>query len=92
MQEQFTSSASSESCGDSSNSWDESTTLCSICNRREPDPIALRCVGKSTESLDWVCCDKCEDWVYCYCAYVDHEIVIATSFACYKCTILLTTK
>ena len=69
-----TTSISSPSSGDASSSSDESTTLCAICNQREPDPVALRRVGKKIES-QWVCCDVCSDWVHCYSADVDYETV-----------------
>ena len=80
-----TTSISSPSSGDPSSSSDEPTTLCVICNHREPDPVALRRVGKKIES-QWVCCDVCSDWVNCYCADVDYETVSAGSFTCDKCS------
>ena len=80
-----TTSVSSPSSGDASSSSDESTTLCAICDKREPDPVALRRVGKKIES-QWVCCDVCSDWVHCYCADVDYETVSAGSFTCDKCS------
>ena len=76
---------SSRSSGDASSSSDESTTLCAICDQREPDPVAFRRVGKKNKSL-WVCCDVCSDWVHCYCADVDYETVSAGSFTCDKCS------
>ena len=66
LKERSTPSISSPSFGDASSSSDESTTLCAICNQREPDPVALRRVGKKIES-QWVCCDKCSDWVHLLC-------------------------
>ena len=83
--ERSTPSVSSPSSGDASSSSDEWTTLCAICNQREPDPATLRRVGKKIES-QWVCCDKCSDWVHCYCADVDYETVSAGSFTCDKCS------
>ena len=80
-----TPSLSSPSSDDHSSSSDESTTLCAICNQREPDPVALRRVGKKIES-QWVCCDVCLDWIHCYCADVDYETVSAGSFTCDKCS------
>ena len=80
-----TPSLSSPSSDDHSSSSDESTTLCAICNQREPDPVALRQVGKKIES-QWVCCDVCSDWIHCYCADVDYETVSAGSFTCDKCS------
>ena len=79
LKERSTPSVSSQSSGDASSSSDESTTLCAICNQREPDPVALRRVGKKIES-QWVCCDVCSDWVHCYCADVDYETVISWLF------------
>ena len=80
-----TPSVSSPSSGDASSSSDESTTLCAICDKREPDPVALRRVGKKIES-QWVCCDVCSDWLHCYCADVDYESISAASFTCDKCS------
>ena len=85
LKERSTPSVSSQSSGDPSSSLDESTTLCAICNQREPDPVALRRVGKKIES-QWVCCDVCLDWVHCYCADVDYETVSEGSFTCDKCS------
>ena len=82
LKERSTPSVSSQSFGDPSSSSDESTTLCAICNQREPDPVALR---KKIES-QWVCCDVCLDWVHCYCADVDYETASAGSFTCDKCS------
>ena len=45
LKERSTPSVSSQSSGAASSSSDESTTLCAICNKREPDPVALRRVG-----------------------------------------------
>ena len=84
LKERSTPSVSSESSGDESSSSDESTTLCAICNQREPDPVALRRVGKKNES-QWVCCDVCSAWIHCYCADVDYETVATRSFTCDKC-------
>ena len=70
-----TTSISSPFSGDASSSSDESTTLCAICNQREPDSVALRRVGKKIES-QWVCCEVYSDWVHCYCADVDYETVL----------------
>ena len=61
-----TPSISSQPSGDAASSSDESTTLCAICDQREPDPVARRRVGKKIES-QWVCCDVCSDWVHRYC-------------------------
>ena len=85
LKERSAPSISSPSSGDASGSSDESTTLCAICDQREPDPVALRRVGKKVES-QWVCCDVCSDWVHCYCADVDYETVSAGSFTCDKCS------
>ena len=87
LKERSTPSVSSPSSGDASSSSDESTTLCAICDKREPDPVALRRVGKKIES-QWVCCDVCSDWVHCYCADVDYDIVSTStgSFTCDKCS------
>ena len=85
LKERDTPSISSPSSGDASSSSDESTTLCAICDQREPDPVALRRVGKKNKS-QWVCCDVCSDWVHCYCADVDYETVSAGSFTCDKCS------
>ena len=86
LKERTTPSLSSPSSSDDySNSSDESTTLCVICNQREPDPVALRRVGKKIESQR-VCCDVCSDWIHCYCADVDYETVSAGSFTCDKCS------
>ena len=85
LKERATLSISSLSSGDASSSSDESTTLCAICNQREPDSVALRRVGKKIES-QWVCCDVCSDWVHCYCADVEYETVSAGSFTCDKCS------
>ena len=63
LKERNTPSVSSPSSGDASSSSDESTTLCAIFNQREPDPVALRRVGKKIES-QWVCCDYCSDWIH----------------------------
>ena len=46
LKEGITPTVSSQSSGDASCSSDESTILCAICNQREPDPVALRRVGK----------------------------------------------
>ena len=46
---------------------------------------ALRQVGKKIES-QWVCCDKCSDWIHCYCADIVFETVSAGSFTCDKCS------
>ena len=78
-------SVSSQSSRDASCSSDESTTLCAICNQREPDPVALRRVGKKIES-QWVCFDVCSYWIHCYCADVDYETVSAGTFTCDKCS------
>ena len=85
FKERTTPSIYSASSGDTSSSSDESTTLCAICDQREPDPVALRRVGKKIES-QWVCCDVCSDWVHCYCADVDYDIVATGSFTCDKCS------
>ena len=85
LKERTTPSLSSPSSSDDSSSSDESTTLCAICNQREPDPVALRRVGRKIES-QWVCCDVCSDWVHCYCADVECETVSAGSFTCDKCS------
>ena len=85
LKERTTPSISSPSSDDASISSDESTTLCAICNQREPDPVALRRVGKKIES-QWVCCDVCSDWVHCYCADVEYDTVSAGSFTCDKCS------
>ena len=85
LKERSAPSISSPSSGDASGGSDESTTLCAICDQREPDPVALRRVGKKVES-QWVCCDVCSDWVHCYCADVDYETVSAGSFTCDKCS------
>ena len=69
LKERSAPSVSSQSSGDASSSSDESTTPCAICDQREPDPVALRRVGKKIES-QWVCCDTCSDRVHCYCADV----------------------
>ena len=85
LKERTTPSLSSPSSDDGySSSSDESTTLCAICNQREPDPVALRRVGKKIES-QWVCCDVCSDWIHCYCADVHYETVSVGSFTCDKC-------
>ena len=63
LKERSTPSVSSQFSGDPSSSSDESATLCAICNHREPDPVALKRVGKKIES-QWVCCDVCLDWVH----------------------------
>ena len=76
LKERSTPSVSSESSGDASSNSDESTTLCAICNQREPDPVCFRRVAKNIES-QWVCCDVCSDWIHCYCADVDYETVAA---------------
>ena len=68
-----------------SSSSDESTTLCAICNQREPNPVALRRVGKKIES-QCVCCDVCSDWIHCYRADVDYETISAGSFTSDKCS------
>ena len=85
LKERDTPSISSPSSGDASSSLDESTTLEQFCDQREPDPVALRRVGKKNKSL-CVCCDVCSDWVHCYCADVDYETVSAGSFTCDKCS------
>ena len=85
LKERSTPSVSSESSGDATSSSDESTTLCAICNQREPDTVALRRVGKKIES-QWVCFDVCSDWIHCYCADVDYETVTSGSFTCDKCS------
>ena len=85
LKERSAPSISSPSSGDASSSSDESTTLCAIYNQREPDPVALRRVGKKDES-QWVCCDVCSNWVHCYCADVGYETVSAGSFICDECS------
>ena len=69
IKERSVSSISTQSSSDSSSSSDESDTLCSICHQRKPEPIAKRRIGKKNQS-EWVCCDKCCEWVHCYCADV----------------------
>ena len=84
-QERSSPSVSSQSFGDASSSSDELTTLCAICDKREPDPVALRRFGKKIE-YQWVCCDVCSDGIHCYCADVDSGTVSAGSFTCDKCS------
>ena len=85
LKERSTPSVSSPSSGDGSSSSHESTTLYAICNKREPDPVALRRIGKKIES-QWVCCDECSDWIHCYCADVEYKTVSVGSFTCDKCS------
>ena len=70
LKERSTSSVSIQSSGDASSGSDKSSTLCAICNQREPDPVEIRRVGKKIESQR-VCCDICSDWIHCYCGDVD---------------------